>query len=43
MSSHQLNSKDNGLTSFAIKAGLSYGTETVSCRLLLRMARMEMD
>ena len=35
----RLNSKYNGL----VLSRLSYGTETVSCRLLLRMARMEMD
>ena len=34
--SHQLNFKNNGLV-------LVYGTKTVSCLLLLRMARMKMD
>ena len=36
---HQLNSKSNGLVCYY---RLSYGTETVPFRLVLRIARLEM-
>ena len=38
---HQLNSKSNALA--LLLKTISYGTETVSCHLLLPMARMEVD